>query len=150
MATSRCSTPMFRGVDYDPFPFPSRHRSFSLFLDFRGGSAATRGRTTGVVNQYKGHHRPCQPASLPASLANSLLPSARGPFATTLLPPRQRLSPSALLLEDDTGYSVDSTPCVPHTPRDRSPLPLFTPTSSLCSMEVEAASVAWMYDCDYR
>lgn len=81
MATSRCSTPMFRGWLRSFLPLllspPSSSPSpLSLFLDFRG--TAARGRTTGVVNQYKGHHRPCQPGSLPASLAT--LPPRQPPY----------------------------------------------------------------------
>jgi len=75
MATSRCSTPVFRGWLRSSL-YCSPSSPLSLFLDFRG--TAARERTTGVVNQYKGHHRPCQPGSLPASLAT--LPSRQPPY----------------------------------------------------------------------
>jgi len=55
-------------------------------------------------------------------------------------PPRQRLSPSALLLEDDTGYSVDFTPYPSHS-SERSiipPLASFTSILPARAMEVKA------------
>lgn len=107
MATSRCSTPMFRGWlrSFLPLSHPTVPLSFSTCVARRREG----GRQGLWINTRATADPASQPASQPARFSRHPL-SPAPPFATTFSPPRQRLSPSVLLLEDDTGYSVDSAP----------------------------------------
>lgn len=107
MATSRCSTPMFRGWlrSFLPLSHPTVALSFSTCVARRREG----GRQGLWINTRATADPASQPASQPARFSRHPL-SPASPFTTTFSPPRQRLSPSVLLLEDDTGYSVDSAP----------------------------------------